>query len=250
MTANLLCVAAMVLTVKYEAQPLKEGGFEYVVTVEPLAIESLRRGTDLRSDVPLANRDVRRIRVTASAAGTLAGDFGPSLAGPQNSAFSPGVPGGTVAPSAFSGIGTFPPDRFTLPKVELGKPNDAGASAPSLLKKTEKSAAPSPSPGDRKPEPQSKARTADSGAEKKTERQSAEPVAEERPLAPASLGLTLSLAATTIGSFSGMVFFGWVAWDYRNRYRALLRRSDLEPRYEEAESEELADLPPPDEDVG
>jgi hypothetical protein len=47
--------------------------------------------------------------------------------------------------------------------------------------------------------------------------------ASDSDLPEASPALLLSLAATTVGSLGGMMFFGWVAWDYRNRYRRLLQ---------------------------
>jgi hypothetical protein len=37
------------------------------------------------------------------------------------------------------------------------------------------------------------------------------------------LPLTLALLALS-GSLSGMAFFGWIAWDYRGRYKALLEQ--------------------------
>jgi hypothetical protein len=48
--------------------------------------------------------------------------------------------------------------------------------------------------------------------------------------------LLYGLAAGTAGSFSGMIFFGWVAWDYRRRYYSLLSRGGQTPEMSEWES--------------
>lgn len=54
------------------------------------------------------------------------------------------------------------------------------------------------------------------GEQDTTESEKAEPA---KPWLP----LTLALVALS-GSLSGMAFFGWIAWDYRGRYKALLRQ--------------------------
>lgn len=245
MGTTLLCAAVVLVGVKFSTQPLPGGGIEYVIQIEPLALESLRAGSDIRSDIPPTLGDLRSFRITTRTDPALAGQPPPDLsAGGQQKAVAPALPTDRAAspgqqPGSAVARGTmFPPTPQglpPLPRVDLGgqalaspdprkKPQEPRSASPSLF----------PSPTDVKPLGEQKAAFLDSG--KGLPSAAATPPAEPKktPLAPAaasdslwpnaSPALLLSLAATTVGSLGGMMFFGWVAWDYRNRYRRLLHR--------------------------
>jgi hypothetical protein len=218
MYGTMLCAAVALLGVKYSVQPLPGGGSEYVIQLEPLAIDSLKAGSELRSDIPSADlRDLRAFRIMM-------------IPGAASGAPTPPAARSTQLPTAPSG-------SIPLPRVDVGHlPNDYRAPAVKPASGPLKAPAPLPSVVDTKPlagqkasflqpEPPPSAKKPDS--EKKTEKKSEtkiEPTPEPEPSKDYPL-LTVTLAATTIGSFSGMMFFGWVAHDYRSRYRTLLARA-------------------------
>ena len=45
-------------------EPLKDGGLEYTVQIEPQQLRMLRPGGELVSEIPPQSRDIRRIRIT------------------------------------------------------------------------------------------------------------------------------------------------------------------------------------------
>ncbi len=69
MTGALL-LAAAVVGVDYGWQPRPDGGFEYIIQLEPEALDALRAGQDIRSEVPPFLRSVSAYRLTTGR-GTL-----------------------------------------------------------------------------------------------------------------------------------------------------------------------------------
>ena len=59
-------IVASVLGVKWGWQPVSGGGIEYIIRVEPHAVEALRAGRDIFSDLPPQIQRVRSYRITVS----------------------------------------------------------------------------------------------------------------------------------------------------------------------------------------
>ncbi len=64
MNGVLAIVAAAALGIDVGWQPLDDGGFEYIIQLEPQTLESLRDGQDLSSQVPPFLQGVRTYRIT------------------------------------------------------------------------------------------------------------------------------------------------------------------------------------------
>ena len=222
MCGVVFCVATVALGVEVGWKRLPDGGLEYIIQFEPEMLEALKAGEDFMSDIPPSVRGVRSYRITVGTGevpreGALEEDSDwPSspktpISEPERSpGVPPSEPGGRapgVASSAVPGTLTPPEDVKPLPGFRE-KPAafiEHETTEPSLSARKEAS-----------PEPQ------------KTE-----------PPKP-WLALTLALAAS-FGSFGGMLYLGWIAWEYRRRYRGVLQRV-VEAGEEEA-SDETADAP-------
>lgn len=61
---GLLLLAAAMVGVDVGWQPLAGGGFEYIIQIEPDALEALAAGHDILSEIPEELRGVRRYRIT------------------------------------------------------------------------------------------------------------------------------------------------------------------------------------------
>ena len=59
-------IVASVLGVKWGWEPVAGGGVEYIIRIEPHAIEALRSGRDIFSDLPPQIQRVRSYRITVS----------------------------------------------------------------------------------------------------------------------------------------------------------------------------------------
>jgi hypothetical protein len=64
MNAVLAIVAAATLGIDVGWQPLDDGGFEYIIQLEPQTLDSLRDGQDLSSQLPPSLQGVRTYRIT------------------------------------------------------------------------------------------------------------------------------------------------------------------------------------------
>jgi len=64
MCGNILWIAVAALGVDVGWQPLSDGGVQYLIQIEPHALESLKSGEAIRSDVPPGVGDVRGYRIT------------------------------------------------------------------------------------------------------------------------------------------------------------------------------------------
>ncbi|MFZ1936601.1 MAG: hypothetical protein WCB27_14320 [Thermoguttaceae bacterium] len=63
MNPLLLCVAAATLGFQYGWELLPDGRMEYIIQLDPAAIEALRDGQTLRSDIPTAAGEIRAYRI-------------------------------------------------------------------------------------------------------------------------------------------------------------------------------------------
>lgn len=60
---TIVLLAAAAIGLDYGWQPLEDGGFEYIIQIEPELLDSLQAGEALRSDLPPFLRDVRSYRI-------------------------------------------------------------------------------------------------------------------------------------------------------------------------------------------
>lgn len=189
MSGTVLCVAVVMLGVNFSVQPLPEGGVEYVIHLDPLNLESLRSGNDLRSDLPTTAKDVRSFRITLASVQPT----GPALSSPAPAPTPksrpprtrPSVPSGSdfVIPRG-GGFPTAPPGILPMPKETA---NPIQGERPVVPAKAEQGpiAAPAVPPAVEKPQPpRASSQTAVSAVEPET--------SQESP------GLLYSLAASTI----------------------------------------------------
>ncbi len=64
MNGVMALVAATVVAIDVGWQPLPDGGFEYIIQLEPQTLESLKDGQDLSSQLPPSLQGVRTYRIT------------------------------------------------------------------------------------------------------------------------------------------------------------------------------------------
>ncbi len=254
MHATMLCLAMTTLGVDVGWRPLPDGGMEYIIQIEPHMIDLLVKGEDILGDFPPNLMGVPSYRITVGTdelprEGGMEREAAPSplLTPPRygDPGFSP-----TFPQSRYPGLGPMPGSEA----VPGDPPGPAEASlAPSSPGGTPR---PLPTPTDTQPLPRSGEKPAlfiDQEQEtagpspREPERQegtaeSAEAQEPEKPSAPFTLAL-----AGFLGSFGGMLYTGWLAWDYRRRYRSLLERmidSGLRPSDEDETAEsEAGQLP-------
>jgi len=63
MTALAICIAVATLGIDVGWKPLPEGGVEYIIQLDPLALEALRDGQPLQSDIHPDAGEVRSYRI-------------------------------------------------------------------------------------------------------------------------------------------------------------------------------------------
>ena len=201
MCANIACIAAVLLGIDVGWKPLPEGGTEYLIQIEPNLLETLKSGEPILSDVPPYVKDVRSYRITVGT-GELPRELPPESGvggqGPEVSGPSPSHPLIASPPHPFT------PSPFAPPNPLEPDPGGKPITAQQAVRLQPADATPKP---DSKLEPEATA-----------EKQSQEE-AQARPWKP--------LILTLLGLFASLGtngFLLWIAADFRNRYRALLRR--------------------------
>jgi len=198
MSSAVLCAVMLTVAVDYGYEPMPGDGIRYVFRVEPHMLDVLRRGDPLVSAIPLEVRGrIHEFRMVSNNA-PLSKDPPPLTEKPTGLGPSaPMPPGVSMQPS----IGDWPPkvkpvaDMFSQPKL---------LPAPDL---------------DVIPASNDEPLAGPSGAVDKKEPEELDPSNAE----PWFLLVLASVVAA--GSSSGMLFFGWLAFDYRSRYLGLLRDS-------------------------
>ena len=215
------CLVTAALGVDVGWQPLPDGGMEYIIQIEPQMLEMLKSGDQLVSDIPPNLRGVRSYRITVGTEklpreGELPEPEAPpshEVRLPSPAQFEPPLPSPIVgaqppmsggSPSYFGASeipATLMPPADTRPLPDLGERAAAFVNQPTT----------EPDPLD-KQEKQKEEGTA------QKEAGSAEAEAR-KPWLPLSMAL-----AGLFGSLGGMFYVGWVAWDYRRQYQALLAR--------------------------
>ena len=219
MYGTLACLTMMALGIEVGWQPLPDGGMEYIIQIEPHMLETLQSGEDFTSDIPPDLRGVRNYRITVGTGRVprvqpeppatepprpLQGSVNPSPTGPFVGPFAlagnpaaasepPKMPGPIRSAESPSDL-VSPRAPRTLPPAAGSKP--LGEQAATFLEQEVSGA------GD--------------GATQPDVEEGSDP---PKPWMP----LTLSVAAM-FGAIGGMLYFAWIAWDYRRRYRGLLER--------------------------
>jgi hypothetical protein len=218
MVGSVLCLAVVTLGIDAGWQPLPDGGLEYIIQLEPHTLERLKQGTELISDFTPDVEGVRSVRIRVGS------DDLPRLALPKPAGNSRGFP---EDPSVISQPRpTY--DPFGMSNQQAG--NSAAArsgqtspSGPSFPAPPGASRVPNPlNPApDTKPLPERPVTYVEDSQTSKAEASPSptEPAVQEVP--PLAWMITLGALAASVG---GMLYLGWVAWDYRTRYRRLLDR--------------------------
>lgn len=193
MCGSMLLVAAIAVGIDAGWQIHPDGGMEYIIQIEPEMLESLRAGDEVASDIPSYLGDIRGYRIRVGS-----GDL------PHEN--PPPAPAKTFK---FPDVASSPPptnwpiDPLPTPTAPQHLPTNPGTrplpEKPAVF--NDEPTAP-PEPGPTAPE--------------------FEPPTAQEPSKP-WLPLTLSLAAL-FATTGGMLYFAWIAWDYRSRYRGLLER--------------------------
>ena len=198
MPSLVLMLAAASLGVDYGWQPAgDDGDLEYIIQIEPAALESLRSGRMpyLSSRIPPEVRGVRRFRIQIG---------------------TDELPREGVAPRVEDPIATLdPPVEAPVPLVFVPNP----ASRPLVHQKAVyfETADEEENRGEIPPEPATS--TGSSDPREIREAQATDSPTDEAPKPWWPLAFTLLGLFASLG---GNVYLGWIAWDMRGRYRAAL----------------------------
>ena len=243
MLATAFCLAASMLGaeagpgIEVGWKPLRDGGVQYILQIDPQVIEALRAGFAAESDVPPEVKDVRSFQLRIGKGGTLPRELPAAPA----AAMSPvGGARGDEPLAKGASVPAMPdpagPKRFTPPeplatkdsKLPGGFPTPPPEAPPRLLPNLETK--PVPDKPAKPGESPQRAKQATFVGEESLQRPhlpgpppgegSKDSAAEgKKPWMP----LTLALVGL-FGSLSGNVYLGWLFWETRQRYRSVLRR--------------------------
>lgn len=202
-------------------QPLPDGGMEYIIQIEPHLLEMLKNGEQLVSDIPPNLRGVRSYRITVGTAelpreGELPEpELPPSreVRMPSPTRFVPPVPLPVETQPATTG-GDWPDFRASKIPATLAPPTDprplTGLGEKAAAFVNQQPAGPEPL-GEQGPQEE------EGTAPKEGESEEVKP---REPWSPSILTMTGLL----FGSLGATCYVGWIAWDYRRQYHALLAR--------------------------
>ena len=178
-------------------QPLKDGGLEYTVQIEPQQLRMLKPGDQLVSEVPPTSRDIRRIRVTVGTEKLARTELPAAADGKENvvAAKSVVVPAAATEPI----VGPrFPDDPPPVP--EKNTLADVNSESPKV------------------DNPTAEKRVA--GYPKTETAMTTLPAGDDDKLG----WPFLATAAGLFASVGANLFLGWVAWGAYGKYRSLARR--------------------------
>jgi hypothetical protein len=215
----------MGLDVGWSALP--GGGVEYIIQIAPHELEVFKQDKSIEGDIPSHLRDIRAYRIVvgnnvlprqdppkASPAAAATAKTPTSPAWPDNNSTSPSgqSKGKTAAYNPFAAL--IPPwDKYPVgqspsdPSKRPGEPESAAAKKTNVDSKTE----------DKSP---------------KVERlPSREPSREAPKETPKSSGPFTIVMVVLLGSLGGNLYMGWITWETRARYHALVRRRKKEEHH-------------------
>jgi len=206
MCCTVLCLATLAWGIDVGWQRLPDGEMEYIIQIEPHVLEALRGGEEIESDIPPALRGVRRYRIRVGTDEL-----------PREGQLEPG-------PELSPGPGGWPPGAGAVTETGPARPGDSGADFPwSQVPQTLPPSTDVRPVGDFREKAAGFVEGQVAAESPPTTDQETEEEPEETEAAKPWLPLTVAWMAA-FGSFGGMVFAGWIAWDYRRQYRALLHR--------------------------
>jgi hypothetical protein len=201
MNAIMACISVAALGIDVGWQPLPGGGVEYIIQIAPQAMEVLKAGDWIQSDVPAEVKHIRAYRIMVGT-GKLPREL-PAASGSDR-------------PDPL-----LPPPR--TPAIEPDLPR-----APLLVPpQNTESTGPQPAPRALPPEPAGKPMAAEKAVfvEQAGAPQQAGPKPADSPPPPARPWTVLILVTLALcASLGGNVYLGWITWDVHRRYRALARQ--------------------------
>jgi hypothetical protein len=240
-----LCLVTAVVGVDVGWQPLPDGGMEYIIQIEPHVLEMVGRGEEIVSDIPpaLPGVDGRRISVRVTAGTETLPRVGDLTARPKPPP-SPEVPlnkpyeSEPVLRDGFAS--SDPPTPSPEPRAPSPEPPAPDPETPASAPPPEHNASVIPDtlspPSDVQPisdlgekaagflgQGPSEATAPTTEEDASAEVNPPEEPAATEPAKPWSPSM-VTMAGLLCGSFGSTLFIGWVAWDYRRQYRALLAR--------------------------
>ncbi len=112
MSNSVVAAAVLLMGISYGWEELPEGGYVYIVQIEPHTLQALKSGEAIQSDIPPFLRGVRSYRITVGT-GQVPREGKPELAEE--------APASGSSPTSASDAG-FPQVPGTLPLVLDGKP--------------------------------------------------------------------------------------------------------------------------------
>jgi hypothetical protein len=204
MSSAALCALMLTVAVDYGYEPIERSdGVRYVILLEPAVLDALGNGTPVGSMIPPEVRGrVHEFRIVTNG-DRLSKQVPPRTEQPT----PPDIPTPPVTPPP-TDVPAFPePGWPTEPQSEPVSPKPPG-----LL----------PDSGNVKPASGFEDIAPDDGPSGNVDTTDPE-VPESSESDPWLLLAIASVVA--MGSSGGMVFFGWLTFDYRSRYLALLRES-------------------------
>lgn len=219
MVGSVLYVALVALGVDAGWQPLPDGGLEYIIQIEPHLLGQLRQNEEIISDLDPEAKGVRSVRIRV---GT--GDL------PRRSLPAP-AGGSWTLPEDGSVLKQAGPilDPFRRPEHPPG--GQGAQSRPEQPKQSDQLHSNSPAgfapkplnldPGTKPIDSQPASFLQETPPGTPPDADSSEPQATGNTPPPFAWMVTLGALVASTG---GMLYFGWVAWDYRSRYRRLLDR--------------------------
>lgn len=228
MCGSILCVAVLAFGIDAGWQPLPDGGLEYIIQIEPHLLGQLQPDTEIISDIDPEAKGVRSVRIRV---GT---DDLPRRALPAPAGNSRTLPEDSPV------LGQTGPilDPFRLPGHLSGRNETTRHPNQSLVPVEPRSRSAATVTSNHVPNPLSldpRTRPIDGQTTAYQQETPKVPPSEVLPseVSPSGNGrgeqeippwawiATLGALAASTGA---MLYLGWVAWDYRSRYRRLLDR--------------------------
>ncbi len=204
MSPAVLCVVMATVALEYGYEPMPDGdGIRYMIQIEPEQLERLRQGEAVGSTIPPDVRGRLEEFQIISGDSPLSKEIPPRIE-------KPAVP--TLPPIPPFETGTAVPGPLNIQSVAHPLPSETGSEpVPGTEGQGEVIPASGTEPvwsedGPSGIDPSEGDKEAETDQSKTT-----------------SWPLTFLAMVIAAGSSSGMVFFGWLAFDYRSRYLTLLR---------------------------
>jgi hypothetical protein len=199
-------------------RPLPGGGVEYIIQIAPHELEVFKQEKSIEGDIPAHLRDIRSYRIV------VGNDVLPRQDPPKSSptaatAKTPTSPAWPDIPTSPSGQGKGKAAAYNpfsaLTSLWDKYPVGQSPSGPSKRPGEQESAAAKKTGADSTPE--EKSPKVERPAPKEASR---EPAKET----PKSSGPFTVVMVALLGSLGGNLYMGWITWETRARYHALVRR--------------------------